>query len=336
MKETLSSISKRLGYSTATISRVLNGKGKSARISEETQKIILDEAKRCKYVPNKLAQDLKKKKTSTIGLVLPSISNKYFSDIANVIIEEANKSSYTTLVVNYSENEEQERKILKSLISRRVDGIIISPSGKNQKLIEEINANNMPVVLIDRYFVPCQTNYVTTNNYDGGKQGTNILIDNGHKKIVCIQGVNSSMPNNRRVQGYIDSMKEAKLEEYIEITGNDFSIENGYLETKILLSKINKPDAIFALSNTIVLGCIKAIREAGLKIPEDISIVSYDDNPYLDYLNPSITRIGQMTGEMARLATKMLFDNIKKESKIINHLELTPQVIIRESVKNRL
>lgn len=334
MKETLASMAERLGISVTTISRVLNGKGNEYRINEKTQRIILAEAKKCNYVPNKLAQNLRKKKTNTIGLILPSVSNQYFADIASVIIEEANRNDYTTLVINYMENEENEKKGIYSLLSRRVDGIIISPTGNCQDILEDINKTTIPVVMIDRYFQDSNISYVTTNNYAGGRKATQVLLSNGHKKITCIQGVISSMPNTRRVKGYISAMKEAGLEANINVIGNDFSIQNGYLETKLLLSNGEKPDAIFALSNTIVLGSIKAIREAGMKIPDDISIISFDNSVYLDYLQPAITRIGQTTAEMAKLATKMLFENIKENRHNNSHLELTPDMILRDSVKN--
>lgn len=333
MKETLATISERTGYSITTVSRVLNGKGDSCRISKKAQSIIQAEAIRCKYTPNIVAQNLRNSKTNTIGLILPSISNKYFADIAHVIIAEAYKNKYTTIVVNYMESEKNLMQGIHTLVSQQVDGIIASPTGDCRQYLEDINQYNIPVVLIDRYFEDTKLSYVTTDNYKGSEEAVKKLISYGHTKICCLQGVRSSLPNKRRVAGYIDVMKNMGLENNITVVGNDFSIDNGYLETKLLLNNEERPTAIFALSNTIGLGVIKALKEAKLRIPDDISLISFDNNLYLDFLDPAITRISQPTEGMASLATKILFENIESGKGKTIQMELSPEIILRESIK---
>lgn len=333
MKETLSTISQRTGFSITTISRVLSGKSRQYRISESTRKKILEEAGRCNYSPNIIAQNLRTNKTNTIGILMPSIANPFFAEMTSVIISEANIKHYTSIVIDSQESETNQRKSLLTLISRQVDGIIVAPCGSDPTLFEEISRQNLPIILIDRFFEGTGLPYVTTNNYLGGVEGTNLLIKNGHRKIVCLQGATTSTPNKKRVTGYIDAMKAAGLEDHIRIVGNDFSIQNGYLETKILLGSDPRPSAIFTLSNTIGMGAIKAIREAGLKIPDDISVVSFDNNVYMDYLTPPITRVGQPVEEMAKLAIRLLFESIGSEKRISTQLELSPELISRESVR---
>ena len=333
MKETLSTISQRTGFSITTISRVLSGKSRQYRISEDTRKKIMEEAERSNYYPNIIAQNLRTNKTNTIGVLMHSVANPYFAEMASVIISEANTKHYTTIVIDSLESETNQRKSLLTLISRQVDGIIAAPCGSDPTLFEEINRQNIPIILIDRFFEGTGLPYVTTNNYLGGVEGANFLIKNGHKDIICIQGATASTPNKKRVAGYIDAMKTAGLDDQIRIVGNDFSIQNGYFETKILLGSKPRPTAIFALSNTIGLGAIKAIREAGLKIPDDISVISFDNNIHMDYLTPPITRVGQPVEEMAKLATRLLFECIDSEKRISTQLELSPELISRESVK---
>ena len=132
----------------------------------------------------------------------------------------------------------------------------------------------------------------------------------------------------------MDALRAYDLQEEAIVVGNEFSLQNGYLETKLLLNRHERPTAIIALSNTIALGVIKAVREAGLKIPEDISLVAYDNNIYMDYLIPPITRISQPVEEMAKLATKLLFDSIESGKRLKTSLELAPDLISRESIKN--
>ena len=162
---------------------------------------------------------------------------------------------------------------------------------------------------------------------------TRHLIGMGHKKRACIQGTITSNPSKERVRGYREAMTEAGFDEHIRIVGNEFSIQNGYLETKLLLESDNPPTAIFTLSNTITLGALKAIREAALKIPEDISIISFDNYTYMDFLEPPVTRIGQPTEDMAKLAIKILFDRIESVPNSTSQLKLSPSLIAGESIK---
>ena len=128
------------------------------------------------------------------------------------------------------------------------------------------------------------------------------------------------------------ALKKAGLEKFQQIVGNDFTVQNGYIETKLLLNSPDRPTAIFALSNTIGLGAIRAIREAGLKIPDDISLVSFDNNIYLDYFVPAVTRIGQRVEEMGRMAVKLLIGSIRSQKTLSSQIELSTEIILRESV----
>lgn len=338
MKETLQTIAGRLGISITTVSRVLSGNAERYRISPKTREIIMDEALRCHYTPSAVARSLRKQRSNMIGLILPSVSNKYFADIAAVVISECRKAGYATIVMDVSENEDFQKDSVRQLAAREVDGIIIAPCGEDPSQLEVIDEGHFPVVLIDRYFEKSKLSFITTNNYQGGINATRHLIANGHKRITCIQGVTNSLPNRKRVEGYRFAMKEAGLEEYISVTGNDFTVQNGYVETKLLLSSENRPTAIFALSNTITLGVLKAVREGDLSIPENFSLVSFDDNIYMDYIDPPVTRIVQPVEDMAKLAVRILMTDISTfkenpEQRRQSMLQLTPELIKRESVR---
>ena len=332
MKETLASMAARTGFSITTVSRVLSGKSEKYRISPETRDIIMKSAKENNYFPNLVAQNLRTNRTNTIGLLVPEVSNPYFADIASTVIEEARKQGYTTIVLDSAESAELEKSAISSLMSRQVDGLIAVPCGDNPDLYEDINRNFIPVILIDRYFSDSTLPYVTTNNYLGSTDAVNLLIMNGHSKIACIQGQVSSLPNKKRVSGYVNALEKAGFKSNAIVVGNEFSVQNGYLETKLLLNRSDRPTAIFALSNTILLGAVKAIREAGLRIPEDISIIAFDNNIYMDYITPAISRISQPTEEMGKLGTKLLFDSISSGKKCTTQIELAPRLISRNSV----
>ena len=333
MKETLSTISQKTGFSVTTVSRVLSGQAEKYRISERARKIVLEEAERCNYSPNIIARNLRTNKTNTIGLILPSVSNPYFADLSSVIIAEANSRKYTTIVLDSMESESNQEACIATLMARRVDGIIVAPCGTDPAIFEEINKKHVPVILVDRFYEGSDLPYVTTNNYSGGVEAVNSLIRNGHRNIACIQGVKTSAPNKKRIAGYKAAMTDAGLEDNILVVGNEFSLQNGYLETKLLLNRSPRPTAMFTLSNTIALGAIKAIREAGMKIPEDISLIAFDNNIYMDFLTPPISRISQPVEDMAKLAVKLLFERIESHNRVNTKLELAPDFISRESVK---
>ncbi|MBQ3711501.1 MAG: LacI family DNA-binding transcriptional regulator [Bacteroidales bacterium] len=333
MKETLASMAVRLGCSQTTISRVLNGKGKKYRISDATVKKVLAEAQRCKYSTSLVAHHLRKNKTESIGLLIPSVANPFFADMASVIISEAHSRNYVTIIVDMQEDGSNQDEALAALLERQVDGVIVVPCADNPTLLEEIDRTVVPVVLVDRYYENIPLSYVTTNNYKGGLLATELMLENRHKRIACVQGFPNAMPTIMRVKGYCDAMEKAGLADNELIVGGEFSTQNGYLETKLLLGENPRPTAIFALSNTILLGAIKAIREAGLKIPEDISVISFDNNRYLDYMVPPIHRIGQPVEDMAILASRILFEKINGNNpEQVRRLALSPKLIAGESV----
>lgn len=333
-KETLISISERTGFSITTVSRVLNEKAKKYRISDATIKIIKEEALKCNYEPNLSAQSLRTKKTYTLGLVIPSIDNPFFSNIANVIIREARSYGYTVILTDTMEDEQIEKKTLNSLLSRNIDGIIMVPSGNDPTYLEEICKNQTPIVLIDRYFDNTNLSYVSTDNYLGSFNATQLLISYGHKRILCIQGKKNSVTTKERVRGYHDALQKNGLLEYAMVHGEDFSIQNGYIETKLALNQPQSPTAIFALSNTILLGTLKAINEEGLKIPDDLSVISFDNNIFLDFFNPAISRIGQPIEEIGIISMKILQRIINKEESFsCEKILLPPKMIFRDSIK---
>lgn len=336
-KENLVSIAKRAGCSVSTVSRVLNGNATKYRISDATIARVRAIVKDCNYTPNLLAKGLRAKRTDTIGLLIPNIENTFFAHIAGVVIREARSYNYKVMVVDTQENAGNEKDGLSALLARRVDGIIAAPCGTNEPLFVGVQEEGTPLVFIDRYLPDAdRLSYVTTDNYRGAVMATEYLLENGHRRIVCIQGTPHSMPVRDRVQGFADTLRRHGLEDRIAVTGEDFSVQNGYLETKLALSGPDRPTAIFALSNLILLGTIKAIHESGLRIPDDISVISFDDNLLFNYLDPAITCIGQPTDEIGTLAVKLLMRAIREPEHTLSQLHLPPSLVIRRSVKNLL
>ena len=335
-KETLVSIAERSGCSISTVSRVLSGNAAKYRISQRTVARVTEEVKRCNYTPSLLAKGLRTNRTDTIGLLIPNIENSFFAGVAGVVIRESRNYNYKVVVVDTQEDERNEQDGLSALLARRVDGIVAAPCGSNSELFASVQEGGMPLVLIDRYLPDAgMLSYVTTDNYRGAVMATEYLLENGHR-IACIQGTPHSMPVRDRVRGFGDTLRAHGLGDRIVVTGEDFSVQNGYLETKLALAREERPTAIFALSNLILLGVVKAVHESGLRIPDDISVVSFDDNMLFNYLDPAITCIGQPTDEIGTLAVKLLIRAIREPGAAPSHLHLPPSLIIRRSVRNLL
>ena len=326
------------GYSTTTVSRVLNGLGPKYRISQSTCKKILDIAQEMNYTPSIVAQSLRLQKSNAIGLIVPDISNPFFAQLARIITSESRKRGYSIILADSEDNPDTEVELLKVLVDRKVDAIIIAPTSDRREHIDNVISHGTDVIMVDRYFEDSNIPFVTTDNYHGAYEATNFLLDNGHRNIACIQGSTHTMPNIERVQGFSDACNENGVKNPI-IVGKSFSIQNGYLETKLLLASKNNhiPTAFLCLSTMTLLGVLKALKEANLKVPEDVSIIAFDNQAFIDYLNPPITTIAQSIEEIGNVAINVLIDKLEDENTDLNiSIKLRPRLIHRDSVRTIL
>ncbi|MFH5885324.1 LacI family DNA-binding transcriptional regulator [Halalkalibaculum sp. DA3122] len=335
-KVSLSTIAEKTGFSESTVSRVINGKAREFRISEKTEKKILKAVKKLGYKPNPVAVNLRVKKSFTVGLIIPSLDNPFFVNITSILDKQLTERGYNIVLTESYDDPEVEKKMIENLNSRNVDGIVLIPSkakGGNPSLLEAISDHGVPVLCIDRYFKDSKIPYVTTDNVNGAYQAIELLIKNGHQNIACIQGIQDSTPAIDRKNGYLKALQDNGLEPY-EVSGNDFSIECGYREMNRILARENKPTAIFAMSSTIALGVIKAIEEAGLRIPEDFSLVGFDDNVFLDYLSTPLTTICQPVEEISKIVSQALINHIDGDITLseFKSRELKPSLVQRKSV----
>ncbi|MCF7740155.1 MAG: LacI family transcriptional regulator [Candidatus Marinimicrobia bacterium] len=332
---TLDDIAKKAGFSVSTVSRVLNGKAKRYRISDKTQEIVNKIAKDLNYQPNQLARGLRLKKTHTIGLVLPDISNPFFAHVARIIQTEIYEQGYIIIVCNTDENQEKEIEQVRLLRSKGVDGFLIMPVGLRYDHIEELLESDIPLVLLDRCFDALNTNSVIVDNYIGTYRAVEYLIQKGHRRIAIIQGLPRTSTNTKRLEGYEDALKkhDIAIDEKL-IVGKDFREDNGYIESKFLLNLSNPPTAIFCTSDLITLGTLKAIHEEKLTIPNDISIISFDDFDFAPYLGTPLTAVSQPKQMMGKMAVKQLMEDINGNGdQEKNHIVLKPTLNIRQSVK---
>lgn len=342
MKEknvTIKSIGKSLGISVTTISRVLNGLGEQYRISKKTIDLVTTTADKLNYRPNNIAKGLRLKKSSTIGLIVPDITNTWFAQLALGIEKEARKHHYNIFLCNSNDDLKIEKKSIALLQSWMVDGIIIAPIGLESEHLVKASKSGTPIVLIDRFFEGVDLPYISSNDYEGSLEATQYLIDNGHKRIACFQGIVGTSANNQRVNGYKQALKKNKIPfDPAWVMGADFGFNNGYTGAKKLIKNLSKTKitAIISMGNQITLGVLKALKEEGVQIPNTLSIVSFDEQEYSDLLFTPLSTVSHMNENIGDLSLQMLlhqFENKNNKAKPKN-IVLKSKVIIRDSVKN--
>lgn len=332
----LQSIAEKTGVSVSTVSRVLSGKGERYRISRKTIAAVKQEADNVNYMPDLIAKGLRMNRTDTVGLTVPNIDNPFFANLSCTVINELKQRGYHVLLADSMESDKEEKDALDMFVSRKVDGIIAVPVSSSPDLYEGI-ASETPVVLIDRYFDDTRLPYICTDNYTGGRMATGHLIRKGYRNLLAIEGVRTALSNRDREGGFLDEVNAHKGTSIrTRIAGDAFSVENGYRETVKVLRSGDLPDAIFAFSTTILLGSIMALREHGIRLPGEIGLISFDNNGFLDYLDPAVTRIEQPLADIGRRAAGILLQIIACRRKDLPDPEqipelLKPSLVVRDS-----
>jgi len=333
---TLKQIADRLGLSVTTVSRALGPEARRYRIGRETERRVRELAATLGFAPNPLARGLRLKKTDTIGVVIPDVSNPFFAAIVRQIALGARACRYSVIVCDSQDSEDLEVESLGVLRSRGVEGIVLCPVGRSAAHLAGYEKEGPPLVLADRYFPGLRIPYVASDNFTGANEAILHLIDNGHRRIACIQGLRGASPNEDRLRGYREALaaREIPLDEAL-LAGDSFDEQGGYIATKLLLKTTPGFTAIFAFSNLISLGAIRALSEEGLSIPDDVSMVSFDDQPYAAYLASPMTVVSQSSTEIGQIAFKLLLDRIRSPERALQGGILLPtRLVTRGSVRN--
>lgn len=330
-KITLGYLANIVGYSKTTVSRVLSGKGDKYRISKDAQQLIMSVAERENFVPNIVAQSLRNKLSHSIVLIVPQISNPFFAELASATIAEAQKYDYSVMIFDTQENVEFEEREVRNIIRRGVDGIILVPCGNEPGYLEEVQWQ-VPLILVDRYFPSSSLSYISTNNYDGAYHLIRQLLGLGHRDILCLQGTEASVTSMERIRGCRQAVKDFGEKCNLYVKGNAYSVENGYVGTCIGMTFHPRPTAVFAMSSTILLGAVQALTEQHIRVPEEVSLVSFDNNQYMDFLNPPVTRVSQPIALIGQTAMKILYDCICSGRKPTSQILMSPTIVKRSSV----
>ncbi len=332
MGVTIKDIASLAGVSKTTVSKVINNKDDS--ISAATKDKILQIMKEQNYVPNKLAQGLVTKRTKTIGLLIPDIRNPFFTDISRGAEDYARKEGYNIIFSNTDEDYEKEVQCVSMLCEKMVDGIIFAPSSNTSEEENRYSDLKIPIVLVDKHIdIQNAKGVVKVDNKNGTYESTKHLIKQGHKEILYLSGPLKNDIAKERLNGYIRALEKNggvfKKENVIE---GQYKYEWSYEYIKSL-DKINF-SAICCANDLIAIGAIQALRERNLKIPQDISIVGFDDIQTAKLIDPSLTTIRQPAYEMGQKASEILINSLNnKNTDSTGVITFKPTLIVRNSTK---
>jgi len=324
-----------LKISASTVSRALNG---NSRISEKTRQMVQQKATELGYRPNVLAANLRSKKTNTIGVVVPRIDRYFFSSAISGIEDYAWTKGFNVIITQSNDLLVKEINCVKTLYNNRVDGIIISISmqtneDKHLKLFSE---NNIPILFFDRFCPTIECDRIVVDDFESGYKITCQLIERGCKRIAHIAGPEILNIYRDRKDGYLKALKLGGiplLEGYLEITS--LTKEEGKQAFARLMSLPNPPDGVFCGNDTTALSALEYCQKNGLKVPDDVALVGFSDEPFSAVVTPSLSTVKQPGYQMGVQAAQKIIYRIENSNSIIpfEQIVLPTQLIIRESSK---
>jgi len=329
---TIRDLAIKLDISISTVSRALRG---SSEINPDTKKAVLDLAEKLNYEPNQIAQSLRNSKTNIIGIIVPKISDYFFSTVISSIQEEAQKEGFTIMICQSNEQFLLEVENVKTMISCRVDGMILSVCRETESIdhIVKMQNRNIPIVIFDREIDGLKASKVLVNDYEGALTAVSHLISSGYRRIAYLAGPKNMKISNSRKKGYLEALNNHNLPADKSLIIHCEKMEEEAKKQSLeLLGSSNPPDAFFAFNDPMALEIYKGIYEMGLKIPQDIGLVGFTDSPIASLIRPSLTSVSQPAEEMGKIATKMLVQLIKNKGKNKpGNVLLKTELIIRES-----
>jgi len=320
-------IAKIAGVSQSTVSRVIN---KPHEVSEELRKKVMRVIKMFDYTPNSVARGLRKGSTKVIGVIIPDITNPFFPAIVRGIEDFLKKKGYSLILCNSDQDIEEEKKLLKLLYSKNVDGVIFTGSGEYNPNIELFMSKDIPLVFLDRiYDKKSFASYVVVDNVKGMFELMGYLVKSGYRSFALLNGNKETFSAKARYEGFLKAVKKYNIKDF-EIIFGKFTYESGHRMVE-KLSKI--PEVLVCGNDLIAYGVIDKIEKLGLVIPNDAGVTGFDDISFSRHYKPPLTTVRQPVYELGKKAAELIFKMIESKFYKPQGIILNPEVIIRESTR---
>jgi LacI family transcriptional regulator len=330
MSVTVLDVARAAGVSASTVSRVLNG---TAPVHAAKRRRVLQAVRRLGYEPNGLARSLKQRKSLTLGLVVPDITNPFFAEIAKGVETASHRLGYSLILCNSGNAVERERRYLEVLRERRVDGLVFVPAGRRGDALRAWTARGLPVVLMDRVVDGVTGDVVVTDNAFGMKLLVRHLVRLGHRTIGLIGGPRGVSSADERWAGFLEGLRDAGLtpDPRLMMRG-DFTFETGLRAAPLLSAAARgRLTAIVASSDVMALGAMRAVHQRGGRVPETVSIAGFDDIAAASLAQPPLTTVAQPVREIGERAVELLVGRVVGERTRPSVVRLKPRLVVRQS-----
>jgi len=325
---TLHDVAKRAGVSTMTVSRVVNG---SPLVSPEMRARVEAVLAETGYMPNMLARGLRSKRTDTIALLLPDMTNPFFTTLAHGVETAARERSVTMILANSDEDEDDEIRLIRVLLQRQVDGLLVVPAGAGTAAIKLCRSQGVQVVHMDRQPERPDVDVVRADSEAGSLELGRLLVGLGHRHLAILTGPSSTPTAVDRVTGFRRAIvDEAGLPEPATLYGT-YTIDSGHSSTIEAMRATPRPSALFAANNFIAIGALHALEELGLRVPEDVAVVGFDDLPEAMVTFPFLTVVAQPAFEIGRQGVTLLLDRLADPSRAPQEVILPTRLVVRQS-----
>jgi len=330
MKATIYDIAREAGVSIATVSQVINGKGK---ISEERRNEIMEIMERLNYQPSVIAAALAGKKTYTLGLLVPDISNPFFAEIARAVEDRGHQLGYSLVICSTDNKDERVERYLTLLQQKSIDGMIIGTGMDNKEILNPLMEKQIPIAMIARELPEQPVHTVVVDDYIGGRLAAKHLLQLGHRKLAVLAEQAKVRSSRERVRGFRESLAADGVElPEQRVLHCDFVVEDGKRRTLELLKQADRPTALFCCNDLLAIGALQAVKELGLRVPQDLSVIGFDNTILASVTDPPLTTVAQPMEEMGRMAVDLLIQELKKElTQPKQRTVLRPELIIRQS-----
>lgn len=326
---TMKQVAEKARVSTTTVSHVINN---TRVVSEDARERVLSVIEELRYIPSAVARSLKNDRTHTLGMMIPNNSNPYFAEVIQGIEDASFKLGYNIILCNSYDDPKKQAAYIRVLMEKRIDGLILVSSGTDEDLTELLANEGIPKVLVDREVAGVTADLIEADHVQGSYDATRYLISLGHKKIACVAGPKTLLPSGGRVTGYLRALQEAGISfnpDYL--IHSDFTSQGGFNAFQELLSKADRPTAIFASNDLMAIGGICAANQANVKIPQQLSVVGYDDIALASFSTPPLTTISQPKHTIGQLTAQILVDRIARPEAPMRREMLSSQLIVRQS-----
>ncbi len=321
------------GVSTTTVSHVINN---TRYVSEEKRERVREAIIRLNYRPNRLASGLRRRRSNTIGLVTPDIVNPYFTEVARGVEDACFEASYSAIICNSDANPKIETHYLAMLAEKQIDGIILVNAGNPPDRPPTEVVPDIPLVMLDRELAGLATDSILVDNVQGGRIAADYLHSLGHRDVICLAGLPGASPTWRRVESFVERCRKngCSIPDRAILQG-DFQTESGYQVVRRRLQDGEKFTAAFATNDLMAYGAVRAIVEAGLRIPRDVSVIGFDDISLSKLYNPPLTTIRQPLLEMGRAAVRLLLERIADPHLEPRRIVFPVELITRQTAGKR-